>query len=189
MVITGIRHKLKSDVDERRTAKFTKYVMHYLRMFAILGIVFPILIGADYLLDPQTKNETVINKFYMVMNDIDHAEYHIYTNTYNFIANTSFYDHADIGDHVTYYYTPIFKTITDVSHKDGQNIYVCKPISIYGWLLIAVAITLILSTITMIKTRRGRRKFFKYDSLINLGVINAFFCLFTLVAILFHIPY
>ncbi len=185
MVITGIRHKIRIDIDTRRTASFTRYLMHYLRMFAILGIIIPVLAGVDYILEPYTRNETVSNKFYQVMNDHDNTEYHIYTDTYHFIASTAFYEHTDIGDQVTYYYTPIFKTLTDISHQAGQNVYVCKPFSIYNWPIVAPVLTLVCSTIMLIKTRR--KKPLRYEPVINLGVINAFLCVFTLVFVLFHI--
>ena len=185
MVITGIQHKIKSDIDTRRTASFTKYLMHYLRMFAILGIIIPILTGVDYILAPQTQDETVFNKFYQVMNDHENTEYHIYTDSYNFIANVSFYEHIDIGGRVTYYYTPIFNTLTDVSHQAGQIVYLCKPFSVYGWPLVAPILTIICSTILLIKTRR--KKPVRFEAVINLGIINAFLCIFTLVFVLFQV--
>ncbi len=187
MVIAGIRHKIKTDIDTRRTVSFTKYLIHYLRTFAILGVIVPILIGTDYLLDSKIKVETVGNKFFQVMNDQNNVEYHIYTDSHHFIANTAFYEHTNIGDQVAYYYTPIFGTLTDISHQEGTVVYICKPFNIYNWPLFIAALTMICSVVLLIKTRR--KKTVKYDAIINLGVVNAFLCLFVLVAVLFHMSF
>lgn len=187
MVITGIRHKIRSDIDRRRSAYFTRYLLHYLRMFALLGIFIPVLIGIDYMLAPKTLTETVNNKFYLVRDDKDYTQYHFFTESHHFIANTLFYEHTEIDDEVTYYYTPIFHTLTDVSHQVDSNVYICKPFNIYNWPVIIAVLTLICSTILLIKTRRKHTS--RYESVINLGVINAFLCIFTIMVTVFHIPY
>ncbi len=194
MIITGIRHKIRSEIDERRSASFTRYLMHYLRMFAFLGVIVPGLIGVDYALKQKTKEDTVVNKFSKITGSINGVEYHLYTNKYHFISDVAFFDHINKGDRVTYYYTPIFKTITDASYTLGETVYSCKPVSIYGWPVIVAGLTLLCSTILLIGTRDARQNLkrhhsLKSDSMVNLGVVNAFLCLFVLVSILFHFPY
>ena len=188
MVITGIRHKIRSEADERQSASFTKFLMHYLRMFAILGVMFPCLIGIDYALKQKTMEDTVTNKFYKVTGNINGTEYHIYTGSYHFISNQIFFDQINKGDNLTYFYTPVFRTITDVSYQVGQNVYQCMPAGIYGWPIIVAALTLLCSTILLIKTRTGKSyNVSKFDSMVNLGIVNAFMCVFVLIAVLFHI--
>ncbi|MDR2914122.1 MAG: hypothetical protein LBV74_04725 [Tannerella sp.] len=191
MLINGIRHKLGSEVDARRSASFLRYLIHYLQMFAFLGVIVPILIGVDYFIVPETQDETVTNKFYQVMDNLNQIEYHFFTDSYRFISDIVFYENTDIGDQIILYRTPIFKTITNVSHQAEQGVYICKPTSIYGWPLIVVGLTFICSLIMIIKTWGWIRKrnHVKYDSVVNLGVINAFLCVITIIAILFHIPY
>lgn len=191
MLITGIRHKINSELDSRRSALFTRYLIHFFRMFGWLGIIFPVLIVVDYFSGPKTNDEIVTNKYYVVMDHLNHIEYHFLTDSYRFISDVGFFENTNIEDRIILYRTPIFKTVTYVSSKVGQSVYVCKPPSIYGWPLIIAALTFILSILVIIKTWnwQRKRKFTKYDSVINIGVVNLFLCTITIVAILFHIPY
>jgi hypothetical protein len=160
-------------------------------MFGWLGIIFPVLIVVDYFSGPKTNDEIVTNKYYVVMDHLNHIEYHFLTDSYRFISDVGFFENTNIEDRIILYRTPIFKTVTYVSSKVGQSVYVCKPPSIYGWPLIIAALTFILSILVIIKTWnwQRKRKFTKYDSVINIGVVNLFLCTITIVAILFHIPY
>ncbi len=187
MVITGIRYKIQSDADALRTASFNGYLLHYLRMFAFLGIIVSVAIGVDYMLKPQIKREILKNKFYQIVEDQNRVKYSFYTDSYHFTGNSGFYDHIEKGDTLTYYHTPILKTLTDVSYQSGENTFVCKPISIYGWLLIMPCLLLVLSVILLVKTQR--KKIVKHDPIINLGIINAFLCIGTLIFTLFHIVF
>ena len=191
MLIAGIRHKIDLEFDSRRSALFTRYLIHYLIMFGWLGFIFPVLIVVDYYCAPQTKDEIVTNKFYQVMDNLNHVEYHLLTDSYRFLSDVGFYENTNIEDRITIYRTPIFKSVTSVSHPKEQIVYICKPDSIYGWPLIITGLTFIFSTIIIIKTWnwRKRRMYTKYDSAINLGVINLFLCVITIIAILFHVPY
>ena len=189
MLITGIRHQLNAELDSSRSALFQRYLLHFMQMFAWLGFIVPISIVADYYATPQTKDVIVTNKYSQVMNN--QVEYHFITDSYQFLANNVFYENTNIKDKIIFYRTPIFKTITSVSHKVGQNVYICKPDNIYGLPLIVAGVTFICSVIIIIKTLgwKRRREHVKYDSVINLGVVNAFLCVITIIAVLFRIPY
>ena len=191
MLIAGVRHKINTELDKRRSAIFTRYLIHYLQMFAFLGVIFPVLIGVDYFCVPHTKDEVVTNKFYHVMDNLSHIEYHFITNSYRFLSDIIFYENTDIDDRVTFYYTPIFNTVTDVLHHADRAVYICKPSSIYGWPLIVACLTFICSLIMIFKTWGWirKREYLRYDSVVNLGVINMFLCIITIIAILFHVPY
>ncbi|MDR1154550.1 MAG: hypothetical protein LBL04_07545 [Bacteroidales bacterium] len=191
MFINGIRHKLGAEADARRSASFSRYLMHYMQMFAFLGTIIPILIGVDYFLVPETTEEIVTSKFYQVMDNLNQIEYHLFTNSCRFISDIVFYENTEIGDSVTLHRTPIFKTTTNVSHAVAQIVYICKPTCIYGWMILIVGLTFVISLIMMIKTWGWikKRNHVKYDSVVNLGIINAFLCVITIIATLFHIPY
>jgi len=158
-------------------------------MFAFLGFIFPILIGVDYYCTPKTKDEVVINKFYIP--NQNHFEYHFFTNSYRFLSDVGFYENTNIEDRITLYYTPIFGFITFVSCKADQAVYVCKPTSIYGWPLIIAGLTFICSIIIIVKSwgRKRKREAFKGDLMVILGIINVFLCAITIIATLFHVPY
>ncbi|MDR1171085.1 MAG: hypothetical protein LBL24_01385 [Bacteroidales bacterium] len=190
MLITGIRHQLGSEVDARRSATLLRYLIHYLQMFAFLGVIIPVLAGVDYFLLPETKDEIVTNKFYQVKDNLN-FEYHFFTESYRFISDIVFYENTNIDDRITLYHTPIFKAITNVSHPVEQGVYICNPANIYGWPFIVVGLTFICSLIMIIRTWGWiqKRNHVKYDSVVNLGVINSFLCVITIIAILFHLPY
>jgi hypothetical protein len=191
MLITGIRHAISSELDVRRSAVFMRYLIHYLELFAILGIILPILVGVDYFCDTQTKDEIVTNKYYQIMDNLNQMEYYFYAGSNRFISDVVFYENTNISDHVTFYRTPIFKTVTSISHQKDSYVYKCKPVSIYGWPILIVVLTFICSVIMIFKTWRVIRKHenIKYDSVINLGIINAILCLFSITATLLHIPH
>ena len=185
MIITGIRHKIQSDIDIRRTTRFNGYLVYYIRVFAILGVITPIAIGADYILKQQTKSEVLNNKFYQMAGG-QQIKYNFYSDTHQFSGNVAdFYEHINIGDTLTYYYTPIFNTLTDVTYQSGLSMYVCQPTGIYGTMLIVPVLSLICSTILLLRTHK--KKYVKYEPIINLGVINAFLCILTLAFSLFHV--
>ena len=128
MLITGIRHKINAEFDSRRSALFMRYLFHYLQMFAWLGIIIPILIGVDYFCVPKTKDEIVTNKFYKSWDNMIHAEYHLFTDSYHFLSDNAFYENTNIKGKITFYHTPIFETVTFVSTTAGANVYICKPL-------------------------------------------------------------
>ena len=191
MLITGIRHQINAEYDLRRSALFMRYLFHFLQMFAWMGIIIPILIGVDYYCDPQSHEEKVTNKFYKSWDNMNHVEYHIFTDFYHFLSDNAFYENTVIGDKVTFYYTPIFKTITDVSRNANSNVYVCKPDNVYGWPIIVAGLTFICSIIVVILNFgwRRKRKYLKFDAVTNLGIVNMFLCAIIIVAILFRILY
>ena len=155
-------------------------------MFAYMGVIIPVFVGIDYFTAPKTKNEIVINKYYEVKNNLNQIEYHFFTESERFLSDIIFYENTDIDDQVTFYYTPIFNSITKVT----SGSYTCEPNNIYGWLLIVIGLTFICSAVVVIKTWGWikKREHVKYDSVVNWGVINAFLCIFTILVSLFHIP-
>jgi len=189
MLITGIRHAINSELDVRRSAVFMKYLIHYLEMFAIIGVILPVIIGIDYFYAPQTKEAIITNKYYQVMDNMNQIEYYLYTGSYRFISDIIFYENTNVSDHITFHYTPIFKTVTNVSRKNNQLIYTCKQPSIYSWPILIVGLTFILSVIVIIKISVLMKKSetIEYDSKINLGIINAILCAFTIIATFFHV--
>ena len=189
MLITGIRHKIASELDSSRSAAFMRYLAHYLQMFACLGIVIPVLIVVDYFNVPQTKEEVVVNKFYQITNGQHQIKYHIYTDSYHFVSDATFYENTNIDAYATLVRTPIFKTVTSVISYVDRIEYKCNPHSIYGWPIIIAILTLIFSVILIIKTWSWIRKHkhIKYDKVINLGIINAMMCAFIIVAVFFRI--
>ena len=189
MLITGIRHLISAELDSRRSTTFVRYLLHYLQMFAFLGVIIPIVIGVDYFSPPQTKDVIVTNKFSFVIDDLNHLEYHISTESYAFRTNVIFYENTKIQDHITLVCTPIFKTVTNVITHAKQSDYNCKPNGVYGWPLVIVCLTLMCSAIYMIKTWGWirKRKQIKYDSIINLGIINSLLCIFIIIAAFFGI--
>ena len=186
MLIAGIRQKINSELDSHRSASFMRYLMHYLQMFAYMGVIIPVIVGIDYYTAPKIKNEVVTNKYYEVKNNLNQIEYHFFTESERFLSDISFYENTNIDDQVTFYYTPIFESVTKVTSKS----YVCEPHSIYGWWLIVIGLTFICSVVVIIQTWGWikKREYVKYDSVVNWGVINAFLCIFTILSSLFHIP-
>jgi hypothetical protein len=157
-------------------------------MFAIIGIILPIIIGVDFFYAPQTKDDVVTNKYYQVMDNMNQIEYYLYTGSYKFLSDIIFYENTNVSDRITFHYTPIFKTVTSVSRQNNQLVYTCKQQSIYGWPILIVALTFIFSIIVIIKISIMRKsENVEYDSKVNLGIMNAIFCLFTIVATFFHI--
>ena len=191
MLISSIRHKISSELDARRSVSFSRYLMHYLRMFALLGTIIPVFLGIDYFCSPKTKDKIVVNKYYQVVDNLNDIEYHFFTDSYNFLSSVGFYENTNIGDKIILQYTPIFNTVTHVSRNISGNVYTCNPKSIYSWLFIIVVLTFICSIIIVFKTWGWikKREYIKYDSLITLGVINSFLCLITILTGILHITY
>ena len=190
MLITGIRRKVSAEVDERRTSLFTRYLIHYSQMFAFLGLIISVLIGLDYFLMPKINDEEITNRYLQVTENLNRPEYHFFTESCRFLANAAFYENTNINDKVIIYRTPIFNTITHVSHRTKYSVYICNTNNIYGWPIIVVSMTFICSLIVTIKTWGWMKKrvYVKYDSVVNLGVINSILCIITLIAVLFHLP-
>ena len=190
MLITGIRHIISSELDIRRSAVFMRCLVHYLEMFAWLGIILPIFIGIDFFSKTLTKEETVTNKYYQIVDSQNQREYYFHTTSYQFLSDIIFYENTNISDRIILHRTPIFNIVTSVSHRVNNLVYKCKPNNIYSWPLIIVAMTFIFSVIMSIRTFSMIRKqeYIKYDAMINLGIINSIFCIFIIVATLFHIP-
>lgn len=186
MLISSIRHKIKSEFDLHRSALFMRYVMHYLKMFAFLGMIIPALIVADHFSTPKTKEETITNKFYRVIGT-SYGEYHIFTNTFHFISDNTFFENTNINDRLELRYTPIFKHITSALCKKEAAVYVYEPDTVYWWLVIFFAcLTIILSINFVIRTWNCNRKkaCLKYDSMLNQGVIIAFLSISFIISIL-----
>jgi len=191
MLIAGIRRKVGSELDERRSGLFLRYLVHFSQSFAFLGLMISIVIAIDYYCVPFTKDEVISNRYYKVTDNLNRTEYHFFTSSCRFLSDVNFYEKTSIGDNVTIYRTPIFNTITNVSRDTGQRIYTCKPMSIYGWPFIVVGLTFICSVIMVFRTWGWMKKRVhkRYDSVVNLGIINSILCIITLIAIFFHIPY
>ena len=191
MLITGIRRKVGAEIDERRSNLFTRYLIHYSQMFAFLGIIISILVGVDYFLMPQTKEEIIINRYYQVTDNLTHTEYHFFTNSCGFLSDPVFYENTNIDDKVTIYRTPVFKTMIHVSHRTKQNVYICNPNNVYSWPIIVIGLTFICSLIVTVRTLGWMKKriHVKYDSVVNIGVINSILCIISLIVVLLHIPY
>jgi len=189
MLITGIRHAINSELDIRRSAVFMKYLIHYLKMFAFIGMILPVVICVDYFCDSQTKDEIVTNKYYQIIDNLNQIEYYFNTGSHRFLSDIIFYENTNVGNHITFHLTPIFKTVTNVSHQSNRIVYICKPTNIYGWPIIIVGLTFICSIFVMIKTMTMRKKteYIEYDSKVNVGIINAILCVFTIIATYFHI--
>ena len=189
MLIAGIRHQISAELDTHRSAAFLRYLIHYLQMFAFLGVIIPIVIGIDYFITPQTKDEIVTNKFSIIINDMNQIEYHLNTGSYHFLSNVIFYENTNIQDHVTLVCTPIFKTVTGVINRTERAVYKCKPHGVYGWPIIIAGLTFICSIIYIVKAWGWIRKHkqIKYDSVINLGIINSLLCIFIIIAVFFQI--
>jgi len=164
-------------------------LIHYLEMFAIIGVILPVIIGIDYFYSPQTKDAIVTNKYYQVMDNMNQIEYYLYTGSYRFLSDIIFYENTNVADPITFHYTPIFKTVTSVSRKNNQLVYTCKQQSIYSWPILVVGLTFICSIIVIIKISisKKNKEDIVYDSKVNLGIINAILCLFTIIATFFHV--
>ena len=184
MLITGVRHRINSELNTRSTWTFRRYLLHYLQMFSILGVIFPVLIAIDYFLEPHAIDEAVTKKYYTPLYD-NRIDYYIYTEKYNFRCDNIFFDNIDIGAQVTFKYTPIFNVFTNVSRRNADLIYTCELENVYGWSLIIATATFILSSILIIKLW-GKRKHIKYELVINMGLINTLLCIITIVAVLFQ---
>ena len=190
MLIAGIRHQISAELDTHRSARFLRYLIHYLQMFAFLGVIIPIVIGVDYFSAPQSKYEIVTNKYSIIINEMNQIEYHFNTNSsYHFLSNIIFYENTNIQDRITLVCTPIFKTVTNVLNHSEREVYRCKPNSVYGWPLIIAGLTFICSIIYFIKAWGWIRKCkqIKYDSVINMGIINSLLCIFVIIAVFFQI--
>lgn len=189
MLITGIRHAINSEHDIHRSTVFMRYLVHYLDMFAFIGMILPLVIGVDFFLNAQTKEEIITSRYYEVMDNL-HIEYYLHTDSYRFLSDVLFYENTKVADQVTFHRTPIFKAVTSVSHQSNKLVYTCKPTNIYGWPLIIVMVSFVFSVILIIKTWGLIRKheIIKYNSMVNLGIINAILCIFMILAVFLHIP-
>jgi len=155
-------------------------------MFAYLGVVFPVLIGVDYFIDPLEENEAVANMYYKQV--YGKVVYHVYTDSYHFISDYNFYSNTAIGDIITFHYTPIFNSVTNVMREAGDVLYKCNINNIYSGLLVFVGLNFVISIFVAIKTwgliRKQKR--IKFDLAVNLGIFNALLSMMTLVTILFQ---
>jgi len=159
-------------------------------MFAFLGIIFPVLIVIDgRFLERQTNEDIVRDKYYKMIDNLNHIEYFIFTDSYHFISDYVFFEHINKNDAIKISRTQIFKTVTNVSFVKNREVYMCIPSSIYGWPIFLVGLTFICSFISFIQIYRWfkKRDFIKNDSLINLGIFNAIICLFTIFTAIFQI--
>ena len=189
MLITGIRHAISSEFDVQRSAIFMKYLMHYLKMFALLGLMLPIVIGVDYFCKTQTKEETVSNKYYQVMDNLNQIEYYFQAGSHRFLSDIIFYENTNVADQITFHQTPIFKTVTSVTYAAERFVYTCKPNNIYGWPILIIGLTFIGSVFVIFKTigKTKNNGNIEYNAKVNLGILNAILSIFTIVATFFHI--
>jgi len=191
MLITGIRQKMKSESNARRSATIARYLIHFFQMFAFLGIIFPVLICVDYFSETQTNDEIVVDRYYTFMENVNHIEYCFNTESYQFLSDKIFYDHTHKDDLVTLSRTPIFRTVTNVAHHTDNMVYNYKPYNLYGWPITFTFLTFFLSLalLIMIGFWLNKRTNIKYDTILNFGILNSIICTITIVATLCHIPY
>ena len=184
MLITGIHHKMRSEADTHRSRVFKRHLIHYLKIFAFVGIIFPVLIVIDYFLEPIAKEDTVTMK-YIVPIRTSRIDYYIYTDSHGFRSDRLFFENTYVGNKVTFLRSSIFDVSTNVTNVNKGVVYVCELKNVYVWLLVVGVATFILSTMMLIKLW-DKRKHAKNDSLINIGIINALLCIITIVAALFQ---
>ena len=184
MLISGIRNKIISEVDARNSGSFKRYLIYYLQMFALLGIIIPALIAVDNLFEPYTNEEVVKNKFYLKSHT--KLDYYIQTENHRFRSDIAFYENSDIGDTIAICNTPIFDVSTNVSKVKDNVVYTCNIDSVYGFLLIIAGIIFFLSIFIFIKIWRNKHNVQKYDQIINIGIVNAILCIIIVVAVLFQ---
>jgi hypothetical protein len=160
-------------------------------MFAFVGVILPISIGVDYFYEPQTKDAIVVKKYYQVTDNLNQMQYYLFTDSYNFLCDAIFYENTNVNDPVTLNRTSIFKVVTNVSRRSDQMVYTCRQHSVYGWPIIVVGLTFICSVVLISKTCGLRKtcEYIKYDSTVNLGIINAIMCSFIIVATFFNVLY
>jgi len=189
MLISGIRHKINAETDARRSAILMKYVVHYMQMFAFLGVIIPILVSVDYFLTPQAKGEKVVNKFALAMEHAHKIEYYFLSDSRRFCTDAMFYENANVGDEIIFLCTPVFHIATIVTSRINGVVYECKLPSVYGWAFIFIGVTFLSSAFMIVKTWNWKRqkKYLKYDFMVNFGIINTVLCIVVLVAVLFDI--
>ena len=187
MLITGIRQALNAELDIRRSAVFLKYLIHYLEMFALLGIILPVTIATDFYCEKQKRDEMVTNKYFQVADNLNHIEYYINTDSYHFLSDNIFFEKTNINDRIVLHCTPIFHTVTYVTNQIERDVYTCKPNNIYGWPIILVGLTFVFSFCLVIWSLFRKNENYQYNAMVNLGIINAILCLFTITATFFHI--
>ena len=190
MLIKGIRNKIKAESNALKTATFTRNLIHFLHMFAVMGVIIPTLIGIDYFIAPVISEQTVTEKYYVPAYGV--KSYYIYTNNQNFVADANFFENTAVGDTINFHNTPIFNTTTIVTRINNSNVYICGLNSIYGWPIFVVFVTFVLSTNIVFKTRyliskrlMNKQKNIRIDSVANIGIINSLLCLIIIVAVLF----
>ena len=183
MLITGIRHRLKIEVDTQRTDIFKVYLMHFFQMFSFLGVIFPVLIAIDYFSNYVEKDESIVNKYYVVVSSTQ-VDYFIYTESYRFQSAPEFYEKTNIGDNVTFLLTPIFKVYTDVFCK-VEDAFLYTPLShIYQWSLVIAVTTLVLSLMVLKKIFSKNIDY--SDILLNIGIINSLLCIILIIGVIFQ---
>jgi len=155
-------------------------------MFAFIGIIIPILVVVDYYMERLSIDETVTNKYVVPMSSS--IKYYIYTDKQQILTKNDLYDNLNVGDRVSFKLTSIFNTVTNVSYTANNSIRNYKLDSVYGWPLIIVLATFVTSFIVVYKTWGLKRKRgIKSNLTTNIGVVNAFLCLMTLVVVLFKL--
>ena len=156
-------------------------------MFAFLGVIISVLVVVDYYTNRLTRVETVTKKYYIPTHNT--VKYYIYTDKNQIQTENDFFENVNVGDKVSFQFTSIFNTDTNVTLKSSGLVRNYKLDSVYGWPLIIVASTFVTSLIVVIKTlgfRKGKREQ-KSNTVINIGVVNAFLCLMTLAVVLFNL--
>ena len=187
MFIAGIRFRVSSDLDSKRSSIITNYLIHFIQMFAYMGIIIPALVGVDYFINLKTDNEIITNKY--IQQVYDEIEFHIVTEKFHFKSDINFYESIEIGDNICFYLTPIFRNVTNVTFRNGAHLLTYKMFNIYSWFLIIIIVTFVTSIIVVAKIWNWikKREKIKYDSVINIGIINCFLCLITFIGVFFQI--
>ncbi|GHT22037.1 hypothetical protein FACS189430_03210 [Bacteroidia bacterium] len=180
--ISGIRRKVKSDMNVRRTMIFTKHLLQYLQIFAFLGVIFAVLIASDYLVPRKIQTKTITEKKEQRWTN-GSSDYYLYTDDCYFTVNQLAYEHLPTGSAIHLNYTAIFHTLTEIEGSDGKATYVSQPFNIYSWTIGFVIVSFLLSVFLLLKNTPSTNT--NRDLLVSIGTLNFFTCLFML-AVLFN---
>ncbi|MDR0815563.1 MAG: hypothetical protein LBN37_07430 [Bacteroidales bacterium] len=174
-IILGIRRKIKADMNARRTIIFTKHLLQFLQIFAFLGVIFAMLIAADYFAPRNIQSKTITEKKEQRWTN-GQIDYYLYAGDSHFTVNQLAYEHLPKGSAINLNYTLIFNTLTEISGADGVDTYISHPFNIYGWTFGIVIVSFLLSGFLLLKNTPSSGV--NRDLLVSVGTFNLFTCLF-----------
>ncbi|MDR1672651.1 MAG: hypothetical protein LBS09_04200 [Bacteroidales bacterium] len=173
--IAGVRHRVKADMDVRRTAIFTAYALRYLQIFAFVGAFFGVMIAVDYFLPQVNIKAQITGK------ERDNRGNHIYFGQrYSVTVNVEAFNNLPTGGLVDIYRTSVFATPVKIEYRGA---YVGAPFNIYCFPpLFFVCMSGCLSFFLLLKNCPDSGV--KRDTLISAGILNVIACLHTLAYLL-----